>query len=129
MKTVKQLIDEFDAASARDDVEGLVALFAHDATIESYLVARVFERKEGVCRGHAEIRELALALAKRGKPWGGHEPPIIQGNRVAIEFRMPSSDTEKYSVDIIEVKDGKIQSLRAYVGWHAVAAITGEPGG
>jgi hypothetical protein len=124
--TVEQVIGDLEAAFSRNDLEGLVALFARDATIESYLVLRVFNRKEGVCRGRAEIRELGRALMKRGRPWGGHEPPIIRGNTVAIEYRGASSDTEKFSVDIIEVRDGKIQSLRAYAGWRAVTALTGD---
>src|SRR5258707_14836712 len=78
-----------------------------------------------VCRGRTEIRELALALSRRGRPWGGHEPPIIRGNTVVIEHRSASSDAEKFSVDIIEVKDGRIQSLRAYAGWRAILALSG----
>src|SRR5207247_835479 len=88
----------------------------------------VFNRKEGVCRGRTEIRELALALSRRGRPWGGHEPPIIRGNTVVVEHRSASSDAEKFSVDIIEVKDGRIQSLRAYAGWRAIMALTGGAG-
>jgi ketosteroid isomerase-like protein len=122
--TVEQAISDLEAAFSRNDVEGLVALFAQDATIESYLVSRIFNRKEGVCRGRAEIQELVRALMKRGTPWGGHEPPIIRGNTVVVEHRGASSDTEKFSVDIIEVRDGKIQSLRAYAGWRAVIALT-----
>ncbi len=120
--TVEQLIEDMEAASSRKDVEALVALFAPDATIESYLVSRIFNREEGVARGQTEIRELVLALMQRGTPWGGHEPPIIRGNTAAIEYRSASSDTEKFSVDIIEVSDGKIQSLRAYAGWRAIVA-------
>ena len=123
--TVEQLFSDLEAASSRNDVEAIVALFATDATIESYLVSRVFNRTEGVCRGRAEIRELALALSKRGRPWGGHEPPIIRGNTVVIEYRSASSDAVKFSVDIIEVRDGKIQSLRAYAGWRAMMTLTG----
>ena len=127
VSTVEQLISDLEAASSRNDVEALVALFAHDATIESYLVSRVFNRKEGVCRGRAEIRELALALSKHGRPWGGHEPPIIRGNTVAVEYRSASSDAEKFSVDIIELRDGTIQSLRAYAGWRAI--VTSDQAG
>jgi len=124
--TPEQVISDLEAARSRNALEGLVALFAQDATIESYLVSRIFNRTEGVCRGRAEIRELARALLKRGVPWGGHEPPIIRGDTVAVEFRDGSSDAEKFSVDIIEVRDGKIQSLRAYAGWRALMARTGE---
>ena len=126
--TVEQVISDLETASSRNDVETLVALFAEDATIESYLVSRIFNRKEGVCRGRTEIRELALALSRRGRPWGGHEPPIIRGNTAVIEHRSASLDAEKFSVDIIEVKDGRIQSLRAYAGWRAIMALTGGAG-
>lgn len=126
---VEQVIGDLEAAFSRNDLDGLVALFAHDATIESYLVSRVFNRREGVCRGRAEIRELALALMGRARPWGGHEPPIIRGNTAAVEYRDASSDVEKFSVDIIEVREGKVQSLRAYAGWRAVMTLTGEAGG
>lgn len=125
----EQVISDVEAAFSRSDLEGILALFAHDATIESYLVSRVFNRKEGICRGRDEIRELVRALMQRGTPWGGHEPPIIRGNTIAVEYRSASSDAEKFSVDIIEVRDGKIQSLRAYAGWRAITALTGEAGG
>jgi ketosteroid isomerase-like protein len=125
VSTVEQLINDMEAASSRKDVEALVALFAPDATIESYLVSRVFDREEGVACGRAEIRRLVLALIQRGTPWDGHEPPIIRGNTAAIEYRSASSYTEKFSVDIIDVRDGKIQSLRAYAGWRAIMAGRG----
>jgi hypothetical protein len=31
----------------------------------------------------------------------------------------------KFSVDIFEIRDGKVQSLRAYVGWRPTMALTG----
>jgi ketosteroid isomerase-like protein len=128
--TVEQVIRDMDAAFARKNVEGLVALFAPDATLESFLVTRVFDREDGVCHGRAEIRKLVRALMERGTPWGGHEPPIVRGDTVAVEFRGASPDGEKFSVDIIEVRDGKIQSLRAYAGWRALAQEQqgGRPG-
>jgi ketosteroid isomerase-like protein len=119
--TPEQVIGDMEAAFARNDVEGMVELFAPDATLESFLVSRVFRRKDGVARGRGEIREMVRTLMERGVPWGGHEPPIIRGNTVAVEFRTASSDSEMFSVDIIELKDGKIQSLRAYAGWRALA--------
>ncbi len=119
--TPERVISDMEAAFARNDVEGLVALFAQDATLESFLVSRVFNRNDGVARGRGEIREMVRTLMERRVPWGGHEPPIIRGNTVAVEFRTATSNSEKFSVDIIELRDGKIQSLRAYAGWRALA--------
>ncbi|NUP10288.1 MAG: nuclear transport factor 2 family protein [Polyangiaceae bacterium] len=126
MKSAEQIIADLEAAFGRKDLDVMVELFAEDATIESYLVTRIFNRKDGVCRGRAELRQLATALMKRGAPWGGHTPPIVQGNTVIVEYSSASSDEEKFSVDVIELKDGKIQSLRAYAGWRAITALTGE---
>ena len=126
--TVEKVLSDMEDAFSRNDVEGVVALFTPDASIESYLVSRVFDRKEGVCRGRDEIRELVRALMKRGKPWGGHGPPIVRGNTAAVEYTALSSDADKFSVDIIEVREGKIQSLRAYAGWRAVMAATANGG-
>jgi ketosteroid isomerase-like protein len=123
--SAEKLLADLEAAFARKDLDGLVALFAEDATIESYLVTRIFDRKDGVCRGRAEIRQLGSALMERGTPWRGHDPPIVRGNTIAVEYRSASADGEKLSVDIIEVKDGKVQSLRAYAGWRAMAMLTG----
>ena len=46
--TVEQLLSDLEAAFSRNDVEAIVALFAPDATIESYLVSRIFNRTDGV---------------------------------------------------------------------------------
>lgn len=125
--SVERIIDEMDAAFSRHDLDGLVALFADDATIESFLVTRIFNRQDGVCHGRAEIRQLLSALLKAGVPWTGHEPPIVRGDTAAVEFRSGPADAEKFSVDIIAVKNGRIQSLRAYAGWRALAANAGGP--
>ncbi|HEY2511201.1 MAG TPA: nuclear transport factor 2 family protein [Polyangiaceae bacterium] len=69
---VEQVLREFDAAWARNDLEGVVGTFAPDATLESPLVVRLLNRKEGVLRGRSEIREMVSALMKRGTPWARH---------------------------------------------------------
>jgi hypothetical protein len=123
----EQFIRTFDAVWSNSDVEGAVALFAEDATLETPLIQRLLHRKEGVLHGRGEIRQMVQALMSGGKGWGGHELPLIRGNLIAIEFRRPSSE-EHYSVDIIELRDGKIQSLRAYLGWRSLSAPTSDVG-
>jgi len=115
----------FDAAWSQSDLEGAVALFAEDATLETPLIQRLLHREEGVLHGRHAIREMVRALMSGGKGWGGHEPPLIRGNTIAIEFRRPSSE-DHYSVDIIELRDGKIQSLRAYLGWRSLTVPPGD---
>jgi hypothetical protein len=123
----EQFMRAFDAAFAQNDVEGAVALFAEDATLETPLIQRLLHRREGMLNGRDEIREMVRALMSGGRGWGGHEPPLIRGNTIAIEFRRPSSE-DHYSVDIIELRHGRIQSLRAYLGWRSLTAPADNSG-
>jgi hypothetical protein len=113
------LIHDLDSAWSKHDVEAVVALFTPDATLESPLVVRFLNRKDGICRGRDEIRSLVAELVRRGTPWGKHESPIVRGHTVVVEFRS-ADDNEPYSVDVIELKGREIQSLRAYAGWRAL---------
>jgi ketosteroid isomerase-like protein len=124
-----EIVNAMQAAFSRKDVDAIVALFAEDATIESYLVSRVFERKDCVCRGHAEIRELVRELVKHGTPWDGHGTPLVRGDTVVVEYTSASAPDQKFSVDVIELAAGKIRSLRAYAGWRAVQRLVEEARG
>jgi len=123
--TATKIVEDMDAAFARRDLEGLAALFADDATLESFMVSRILKRSEGVCHGKEEIRQVLRQLVEHGVPWGSHEPPLVRGNRVAVEFKTKSSERDTFSVDILEIRDGKITSLRAYAGWRAMPKSDG----
>ena len=114
------ILDAMDLAWSKKDVEGVVALFNQDATLESPLVVRFLNRPEGICRGSDDIRKMIAELVRRGLPWGKHSEPMVRGNTFTVEFSS-TTDGQPFSVDIIELKDGKIQSLRAYTGWRALA--------
>jgi len=114
------VVDALDAAWSNQDVEAVVALFTTDATLESPLVVRFLNRPEGICRGTDDIRTMIAELMRRGLPWGTHAEPIVRGNTVVVEFKS-ARDGQPYSVDVIELTGGKIQSLRAYTGWRALS--------
>ena len=116
-----EFVRSFDDAWSRNDVAAALALFAEDATLESPLVQRLLHQPTGVLRGREEIRAMVEALMAGGKAWGGHEAPVVRGSTVMIEFKGAGTD-DHYSVDVIELRDGKIQSLRAYAGWRAFAS-------
>lgn len=120
-----KIVDDMDAAFARKDLEALAALFADDATLESFMVSRILGKPEGVCHGKAEIRQVLRKLVEHGVPWGSHEPPLVRGNRVAVEFKTKASERDTFSVDMLEIADGRIRSLRAYAGWRAMPKSDG----
>ena len=84
------ILEALEAAQANKDLEGMLSLFASDVLIESPLVSRVMNRKEGICRGREELRVLARALLEKGVPWGVHAPPLIR-NTAAVEYMRASS--------------------------------------
>jgi ketosteroid isomerase-like protein len=108
-----------DAAWSKGDLEGMVALFTPDATLESPLVPKLLHKAEGVCHGCDDIREVVRALMQQGTPWASHDPPVARGTTVFVEYRGP--DREPFSVDVLELRDGRTASLRAYLGWRALA--------
>jgi hypothetical protein len=115
----KSILDAMDLAWSQKNVDGVVALFNQDATLESPLVVRFLSRSEGICRGSDDIRKMIAELMRRGLPWGKHSEPMVLGATIAVEFSS-ATDGHPFSVDIIELKNGKIQSLRAYTGWRAL---------
>jgi hypothetical protein len=79
---------------------------------------------KGTVRGHGEIRALVQAVLERVKDWGQHEAPVIRGDTIVVEYKrvVPTGEQLDY-VDVFDVEDGKIKSLRAYWGWRAFASL------
>jgi ketosteroid isomerase-like protein len=124
--TPEEISAAFDAAWTHRDVDALLALYARDATVESPLIPHLMRKRDGVCRGRDEIRALVEAVLARDVKWGRHEAPVVRGNTIFVEYRrvQPGGEQLDY-VDVFEVSGGLIQSLRAYWGWRALAAMTG----
>lgn len=136
--TPEEVCQKFDDAWSRNDVEALVSLYAPDATLESPLISHVLGREEGVCRGQVEIRSLLLKVmqSRQNTPrpadgrsrWGEHSTPIVSGNMVIIEYPRTIGESQQPDyVDVMEIRSGRIQSLRAYWGWAALRALGAKP--
>jgi hypothetical protein len=90
------------------------------------LIPHLMRKRDGVCRGRDEIRALVEAVLARNVKWGRHEAPVVRGNTIFVEYRHVQPGREQLDyVDVFEVSGGLIQSLRAYWGWRALAAMTG----
>jgi len=72
---VERMYHDWDAALARleelpaerleEGVEGLLALYAKDATIESPLIPHLMKTERGICGGHEEMRPFFREVARR----------------------------------------------------------------
>jgi hypothetical protein len=114
-------------ALARNDVEELLALYAKDAQLESPLVPHLLCTRNGVVRGHEELRLLFEKVAER-------KPPVRQyyrsgyltdGKRLMWEYPRDAGKGEQ--MDFVEVMDlndeGLIQRHRVYWGWFGFGVL------
>jgi len=119
-----------DRAKSRD-TEGLLALYAVDAVLETPLVQAIFDgRDSGILHGHREIRPFFEEGARR-RPnalvrWHRTNKWFTDGERFLI-WEYPRQAPDGNQVDLIEVMEiagGLIQHHRVYWGWFGTALLT-----
>ena len=112
------------------DTEGLLALYAPDAVLESPLVQAIFDsRSSGTLRGHDEIRPFFAEGARR-RPnalvrWHRTGKWLTDGERMLV-WEYPRATPDGNQVDILEVMeiaDGLIQHHRIYWGWFGTGLL------
>jgi len=112
------------------DTEGLLALYAADAVLESPLVTAILDdRPSGILRGHDELR-LFFAEGARRRPnelvrWYRTGTWLTDGVRLLV-WEYPRAAPDGDQVDILEVMDiadGLIQHHRIYWGWFGSAML------
>ena len=99
------------------DVEGLLELYAQDATFESPLVPVLTDGELEVCRGHAELRRFFEEGIRR-RPnelvrWYRTGDYLTNGRLLVWEYPREAPDGNQ--IDICEVW-----------GWFGVAQLTGS---
>ena len=113
------------------DTEGLLALYAADAVLESPLVTAILNgRASGVLRGHDELRSFFAEGARR-RPnelvrWHRTGTWLTDGAQLLV-WEYPRTAPDGDQVDILEVMDivdGLIQHHRSYWGWFGSAMLT-----
>ena len=83
-------------------------------------------KTEGICRGHAELRQLLDILAKR-KPKlrqyhrGGY---FTDGHTLIFEYPRNAPNGEQMDfVEVMHIEDGLIQYHKVYWGWRGVQVL------
>jgi steroid Delta-isomerase len=112
------------------DTEGLLALYAEDAVLESPLVPAVLEDKlDGVLRGHPELRRFFEEGARR-RPndlvrWYRTGEWLTDGRRLLIwEYPRHAPDGDQVDlVEVMEITIGLIAYHRIYWGWKGCTLI------
>jgi hypothetical protein len=91
----KRIHREWDTRVRSLDTDGLISLYAQDATLETPLVLAIFEGSSGILRGHREIRPFFEEGARR-RPnelvrWYRTDNWFTDGKRVLVWELSPGS--------------------------------------
>lgn len=119
----------WDKYAREVDTEGLLSLYAPDATLESPVIPAILGTDSGVLRGHTELRHFFDEGARR-RPnelvrW--HREParfFFDGRRLVWEYPRQAPDGDQIElVEVMDLKDGLIHHHRIYWGWVGVQGL------
>ena len=128
----KRIHQQWHERAKSRDTEGLLALYAKEAVLETPLVQAIFDdRGSGILRGHREIgpffeegaRRVPNALVR----WHRTDKWLTDGERLLIwEYprQAPDGDQVVEIVEVMEIADGLIKYHRIYWGWFGTQLLT-----
>lgn len=120
---IRYIHDRWHDTIVSRDLEGLMALYAEDAILETPLIlVTLTDRTRGVLQGKGEIRSFFEAgLRKLGNElnrW--HRSGLFFSNGRQLTWEYPRETPQGDQVDLVEVMDvanGLIVHHRVYWGW------------
>jgi ketosteroid isomerase-like protein len=122
-RAIEHIFEAWDEALGARDLDAAMALYQPDATLESPLVRRLLDTREGVVRGREQLRQFVERVFAA-------EPPerrrfrlgfLSDGSRVTWEYPRQSDTGEQMDiVEVMELRGGLIQHHRVYWGWYSV---------
>ena len=120
---IRHIYDRWHETIVARDLDGLMALYAQDAILETPLILVTLPgRTHGILRGKREIGPFFEAgLRKLGNElnrW--HRTGLFFSNGRQLTWEYPRQTPEGDQVDLVEVmdvKDGLIAHHRVYWGW------------
>lgn len=123
---VERIYNEWNKALSEKNIDSLLALYNEDATLESPLVRHLLKTEEGVCRGKDELRKLLTILFQC-------QPEIrrfhrnnffTDGKNIIWEYPRETPDGEQMDfVEVMQLKNSKIQHHHVYWGWRGVKVL------
>jgi hypothetical protein len=126
MDPIERIYREWDERLAKNDAEGVVALYAPDAIFESPLVAHLIETERGVLRGHGELRPFFETLAQRKPAARRHHRVgyLTDGHTLFWEYPREAPGGDQIDLaEVMEIDGGLIRRHRVYWGWFGVRVL------
>ena len=115
---------------ARDvDVNGLLSLYAFDATLETPVIQAILNTETGALKGHSELRRFFEEGGRR-RPnelvrW--HREPdqfFFDGQQLMWEYPREAPDGSQIElVEVMNLSNGLIQHHRIYWGWFGIQRL------
>ncbi|AFQ52045.1 nuclear transport factor 2 family protein [Burkholderia cepacia] len=125
----RRIHQDWHAAVVARDLDGLMALYADDAILETPLIVVTLpEHGSGVLHGKAAIGEFfAAGLRNPGNKLGRwYRTGLCFSNGRQLTWEYPRETPEGDQVDLVEVmdlRDGLIAHHRVYWGWVGFNAL------
>jgi steroid delta-isomerase len=121
--TIRQIYDRYPEMLTKGDVEGIVALYAADATIEDPIGSEV-RRGTDAIRAFYEAAAGTVVMKRSG-------PPCIAGLEAATPLIiLMGPEGQRNALPVISAmvftEDGKIVSMRAYWSFDDMRPATPE---
>lgn len=123
---IERIYNEWNNALAAKNIDALLTLYNEDATVESPLIRHLLKTDKGICKGKEELRKLLTILFQ-------HQPEIrrfhrknffTDGTNIIWEYPRESPEGEQMDfVEVMELKNSKIQYHRVYWGWRGVKVL------
>jgi ketosteroid isomerase-like protein len=125
---IEAVTHAWEKALGAHDLEGLLACYADDATLESPVVAHL-TGAGGIRRGHGELRPfLADVVARTPRLRTYHRAGFFtDGRRAMWEYPRATPDGEQMDfVEVMEIENGLISAHRVYWGWRGVEVLIND---
>lgn len=124
------IYQEWDRRARAGDVNLLLDLYLPDAMLESPLIPRVLNQRNGVLRGHEQVRPFLLR-GTRNRPnelvrWHRSGRYHFDGHTLMWEYPRETPDGDQ--IDLVEAMDligPKIARHRIYWGWFGTPLLVG----
>jgi steroid Delta-isomerase len=119
---IRHVYERWHETIVARDLDGLMALYAEDAVLETPLILATFDQPQGILIGKKAIRPFFEAgLRKLGNElnrW--HRTGLFFSNGRQLTWEYPRDTPQGDQVDLVEVMDianGQIAHHRVYWGW------------
>jgi ketosteroid isomerase-like protein len=124
--TPESIYEAWAKGFADRDIEAILALYAPDATLESPLVNNLLGTEVGVIAGRDQLRKFfGIILESTPSLKDRHRANFFTNGTVMIwEYpRVTPAGEQTDMAEVMELKDGLIQSHRIYWGWRGTKQL------